>query len=36
MWITMCITDFPMVFDVDNFVENSVSYPQKKKLIVDN
>ena len=25
MWITMCITDFPMVLDVDNFVENSAS-----------
>ena len=36
MWITMCITDFPMLPDVDNSVENSTSYPQQKFLIVDN
>ena len=36
MWITMCITDFRMVSDVDNSVENSESYPQQKFGIVDN
>lgn len=28
MWITMCITTVRKDFNVDNFVDNSGSYPQ--------
>ena len=36
MWITMWKLYIPMVLPVDNSVENSESYPQKKIAIVDN
>lgn len=36
MWITMCITIFPMLFRVDNFVEKSITYPQVKNENVEN
>lgn len=35
MWITMWKLDFPMHRAVDNFVENSESYPHKNFAIVD-
>ena len=36
MWITMCITLFRRLTDVDNSVEKIESYPQEKNRIVDN
>ena len=36
MWITMCITIFPMLLRVDNFVEKLITYPQEKNESVEN